>query len=131
MDTLDKSPPEFHRLPFHLWRTFPDSLSDSAHELLWHKCLIHCGEHTLRDIHKHVDGVPYLSKVICNVLTHCVTCLKTNLTKSPAGHYSIIDLRTTPYQDLCVDFGFPGLISKEKDGKIIKSICIDIEELNG
>ena len=63
MDMLDQIPPEFRYLPFHLWSTSPqivDSLYDSACKFLWCQHLIHCGEHTLNYIHKHVNGVPNL-----------------------------------------------------------------------
>ena len=113
----DEISPKFHRLPFHLWGTSPlliDSLSHSAHELLWHQCLIHCGEHTLRYIHNHVDGLSNLRKFKFDDLTHCATCLKATLTNSPAGHHSLRDLLATLYQGLYVVFGFPGRILKEK-----------------
>ena len=84
-------------------------------------------EHTIRDIHKHVDGVINLSRVKFNDLTHCANCLKDNLTKSPAGHHSLRDLFTTPYQGLYVDFGFPGRFSKDMDRKIIECSHVDIE----
>ena len=82
-------------------------------------------------IHKYVDDVPNLSKKEFNHLTNCDTCLKANLTKSSAGHKSLCDSITTPYQGLYIDFGFPGQICKEKDGNIIKSTHQNIEGLNG
>ena len=77
--------------------------------------MIPCGEHTLEDIQKHVGEVPNLSKVKFSNLIHCATCLKANLTKSPAGYHSLSDSLTTPYQGLYIDFGFPDCISKDKD----------------
>ena len=118
----DEMSQKIHQLPFHLWDTSPhhiDSLSDSACELLWQQRLIHCGEHTLRYIHNHVDGVSNLSKIKFNDLNHCATCLKATLTNSPAGYHSLRDLLTTLYQGLYVVFVFPGRISKDKDKKII------------
>ena len=36
-----------------------------------------------------------------------------------------------PYQGLYIDFGFPGCITKDKDGKMKESSHVDIEGLNG
>ena len=55
MNKFTKIPLDYHKLPFHLLGTTPDLsdlLADSSCELLWHQYLIHCGEHTLKDIHK-------------------------------------------------------------------------------
>lgn len=92
MDMLEDIPPEFYKLPYNLWGASSqliDSLADSSQELLWHKCLICCGEQTLKDVHKHANGIHNFSKIKFNDLTHCDNCLKTNLTKSLAGHYSL------------------------------------------
>ena len=93
--------------------------------------MIHCGEDTLKDIYKHVDGVPNLSKVKFNDLTHCKTCRKANLTKSPTCHHSLHDSLTTLYHNLYVEFGLPGCIYKDREGKIIEFSHVDIEGLNG
>ena len=92
---------------------------------------VHCGEKTLKDIHKNVNGAPNLNRIEFNDLTHCDNCLKVNITKSPAARHSLCESLTTPYQGLYVDFGFPDCISKDKDGNIIESSWIDIEVLNG
>lgn len=64
INTLTQIPPEFYNLLFHLWGTTLetiDSLADYYCELPWHQQLIHYRKHTLKDIHKHVDGVPNLN----------------------------------------------------------------------
>ena len=114
-------PQEFHSLPFHYWgtKTFTiQSLSDDARDLLWHQRLIHCGQHTLKDLHKHVEGIPNLFKTKFNDLTKCAICLKANLTKASPGHKSLRKSLSVPYQGLYIDFGFPGCITKDKDGKV-------------
>ena len=111
-------------MPFHYWgtETFTiQSLSDEARDLLWHQRLIHCGQHTLKDLHKHVEGIPDLSKTKFNDLTHCATCMKANLTKATAGHSSLQDSLTHPYQGLYIDFGFSGRISKDAEGNVKES----------
>ena len=47
--------------------------------------------------------------------------MKTNLTKSAAGHTSLRDSLTRPYQGLYVDFGFSGRISKDAEGNVKES----------
>ena len=134
MEVLTQVPPEFHTLPFHLWDTdeaMVDSITDSARELLWHQKLIHVGQHSMKSLHLHVDGIPNLSNANFNDLTKCATCLKANLTKSPAGHSSLRESLTRAYQGLYIDFGFPGRIAKDKDGNVIESSQTDIEGLNG
>ena len=93
MNTLTEILPEFHSLPFNLWGTNPEliySLANSFHELLWYQHLIYCGEHTLKDIHEHVDGIPNLNKIKFNDLINDATCLKANIAKSPAGHKAFV-----------------------------------------
>ena len=61
MEVLTHVPQIFHTLSYHVWGTEQvsiDSFSDEAHSHLWHHCLIHCGEHTLKEAHKHIEGVP-------------------------------------------------------------------------
>ena len=89
--------------------------------------MICCDEHTLKNIHNHVDGVPNVRKVKFNYLTLCVTCLKANLTKYSAGHHSLYDSLMTPYQGLYIDFGFPDCTYKDKEANIIEPSCVDIE----
>ena len=117
MDVLTQVPPEFHSIPFHLWDTeeaVVDSITDSARELLWHQLLIHIGQHSMKNIHLHVNGVPNLSNAKFDDLTKCATCLKANLTKSTAGHTSLRESLSRAYQGLFIDFGFSGRISKDK-----------------
>ena len=78
-----------------------------------------------------MDGIPNLSNTKFNDLTKCATCLNTNLTKAPAGHSSLLESCSHPYQGLYIDFCFPGCISKDKDIKEKGSSCADIEGLNG
>ena len=54
IQALNHIPQEFHSLPYHYWgtETFTiQSLSDEARDLLWHQRLIHCGQHTLKNLH--------------------------------------------------------------------------------
>jgi hypothetical protein len=85
----------------------------------------------LKEIHNHVDGVPNLSSFKFDDLLKNPTCLKTNLTKSIAGKKSLCDTVTRPYQGLYNDFAFSGKISRDKNGKIIKSSRVDVEDING
>ena len=92
MDVLTQVPLEFHKLPFHLWdtdETVVYSITDSARELLWHQHLIHIGQHSMKNIHLHVDGFLNLLNAKFDYITKCVTCSKANLTKLPAGHTSL------------------------------------------
>ena len=78
MEVLTQIPKEFHSLPFHCWGTETvtiKSLADEARDLLWHQRLIHCGQHSFADIHKHVEGIPNLSKTsFCKCYT--IYCCK-------------------------------------------------------
>ena len=74
----------------------------------------------------------------CDVLNNinsldaiCATYLKSNLTKSFADYQCLQDYLTTLYQGLYCDYGFPGWISKDKDGNVFQSTQTDIEGLNG
>ena len=49
-----------------------------------------------------MNGIPDLSKTKFNDLTHSATCMKANLTKSAAGHNSLRDSLTRPYQGLYI-----------------------------
>jgi hypothetical protein len=92
MSILESLPEEYYEacinLPFHEYAgasTPVNALNKEAEALLWHHHLIHCGPHSLKDIHNHVDGVPNLSSFKFDDLLKCPTCLKTNLTKSASG----------------------------------------------
>jgi hypothetical protein len=68
MSILESLPEEYYdaciNLPFHEYTgasTPINALNKEAEALLWHQRLIHCGPHSLKDIHNHVDGVPNLS----------------------------------------------------------------------
>merc|ERR1711884_797937 len=133
VEAIDHIPKEFHSLPFHYWGTEMftiQSITDEARDLLWHQRLIHCRQHTLKDLHRHVNGIPNLSKTKFNDLTHCATCLKANLTKASSGHKSLRESLSVPYQGLYIDFGFAGRVSKDADGKVKESSRVDIEGLN-
>ena len=134
MDIFSQVPKEIHTLPFYYWSTETvniNALSDEACNLLWHQRLIHCGQHTLKDLHKYVNSIPNLSDTKFNDLTKCATYLKANFTKASACHSSLYNSLFPPYQGLYIDFGFPGCISKDKDGKIKEFNCVDIQGLNG
>ena len=109
MEILSHIPKSFHTLPYHVWGTeqaLIDPLSDEACSHLWHHCLIHCGEHTLKEAHKHIEGVPNMSKFSFHDLTRCATCIKSKLTKNSLGSESLCDSLLRPYQGLYIDFGF-------------------------
>ena len=100
MEVLTQVPETFHTLPFHMLGTeqvLIDSLSDEARSHLWHQRLIHCGKHSMKDAHKHIEGVPNMSKFSFNDLTRCATCIKSKLTKNDPGHRSLRDTLPTPY----------------------------------
>ena len=133
MQVLTQILTQFHSLPFHYWGTETFTiqlLSDKARDLLWHQQLIHCDQHTLKDLHKHVEGILNLSKTKFNDLTYCVTCIKVNLTKATAGHSSLRNSLKHPYHVLYIDFGFFERISKDKDCKVKESSQVDIEGIN-
>ena len=134
MEVLTHIPETFHTLPYHMWGTeqvLVDSLSDEARSHLWHQRLIHCGEHSMKDAHKHIEGVPNMSKFSFNDLTRCATCIKSKLTKNSPGHRSLRDSLSRAYQGLYVDFGFAERRSRDEHGNIKESSRTDIEGLNG
>jgi hypothetical protein len=138
MSILESLPGEYHKaiinLPFHEYTgasTPINALNKEAEALLWHQRHIHCGPYSLKDIHNHVDGVPNLSSFKFDDLLKCPTCLKINLTKSPAGHKSLRDTVTRPYQGLYIGFAFSGKISRDKNGKVIESSRVDVQGING
>ena len=89
------------------------ALNKKAEGLLWHKRMLHCGTHSFKNIHKHVDGVPNLNDFSFDDLCECPSCLKTNLSKVPPGHSSLRDRVTQPYQGLYMDFSFAGKVQKD------------------
>ena len=134
MEVLTHIPETFHTLPYHIWGTeqvLVDSLSNEARSHLWHHRLIHCGEHTMKEAHKHIKGVPNMSKFSFNDLTRCATCIKSKLTKNSPGNKSLRDSLLRAYQGLYIDFGFAGRRSEDEHGNITESSRTDIEGLNG
>ena len=99
--------------------------------MLWHQQLIHLSPQTLRDVHKHIDGVPNLSKFSFDDIDQCPTCIQANLRKRSAGKKSLSDSVSVPYQGLFIDFSFSGALARDKEGKIIESSREDCEGLNG
>jgi hypothetical protein len=96
MSILESLPEQYYKacisLPFHEYTgasTPVNALNKEAEALLWHQRLIHCGAHSMKDIHNHVDGVPNLSSFKLDDLSKCPTCIKTNLTKIAAGKKSL------------------------------------------
>ena len=134
MEVLTRILQSFRTLPYHMWGTehvLIDSLSNEAYSHIWHHHLIHCGEHTLKESHKHIEGVPNMSKFSFNDLTRCATCIKSKLTKNSPGSKSLQDSPSRMYQYLYIDFGFAGQRSQDKHGNIIDSSRTDLEGLNG
>jgi hypothetical protein len=138
MSILESLPEEYYEacisLPFHEYTdtsTPVNALNKEAEALLWHQRLIHCGPHSLKDLHNYVDGVSNLSSFKFDDLLKCPTCIKTNLIKPAAGKKSLRDTVTCPYQGLYIDFAFSGKISRDKNGKIIESDQVDVEGING
>jgi len=138
MSILESLPEQYYKacinLPFHEYTgasTLVNALNKEAEALLWHQRLIHCGAHSMKDIHNHVDGVPNLSSFKLDDLSKCPTCIKTNLTKLAAGKKSLRATVTQPYQGLFIDFAFSGKISRDKNGKVIESSRVDVEGING
>ena len=65
MDALKLVPKKFHSLPFHKWihqNTPVHALTEQAHEILWHKRLIHLSLQSIQNAHNFVDGILNLSK---------------------------------------------------------------------
>jgi hypothetical protein len=82
MSILESLPEEYYEacihLPFHEYTgasTPVNALNKEAEALLWHQRLIHCGPHSLKGIHNHVDGVTNLSSFKFDDLLKCPTCL--------------------------------------------------------
>ena len=85
----------------------------------------------MKEAHKHIEGVPNMSKFSFNDLTRCATCIKSKLTKNSPGHKSLQDSLSRAYQGLYIDFGFARRQSRDEHGNITESSCTDIEGLNG
>lgn len=102
IEILINIPQTIHILPYHVWGTeqvLIYSISDEARSHLWHHRLIHCGEHTLKEAHKHI-GVPNMSKFPFNDFTRCATCIKPKITKNSPGHQNLRGSLTRPYQGI-------------------------------
>ena len=119
MNSLQSVPKQFHSLPFHEWihqNTPVNALTEQAHEMLWHQRLIHLHPASIQNAHNFVDGILNLSKFNFNDMDQCTTCIEANLCKRSAGKRSLSKSVTCPYQDLFIDYGFPGKVSRDKDG---------------
>ena len=57
--------------------------------------------------------------------------MRTKLTKSSAGHRSLRDRVSKPYQLLYCDHAFPGRVKRDADGEKIESSLQDVEGVNG
>lgn len=78
MSVINNLPELARKLPYHLYiaqATPIHAIKQEAIELLWHQRLIHCGAATLKDLHKHVDGIPNLNNLKFNDIDKCATCL--------------------------------------------------------
>ena len=99
-----------------------NALTEKAHEMIWHQCLIHLSPSTIKEAYKHVDGVLNLSHFAFDDITNCTMCTKANLRNNSPTKQSLTKMVTCPYQGLFIDFGlFSGQISYNKKGKIIPS----------
>ena len=80
--------------------------------MLWHQRLGHIHGEALAQAHRHIEGVPKLTK--CDTVLHsCPTCIQAKLTKSSAGP-NATRTASRPYQGLLIDFSFSGVQSKDK-----------------
>ena len=134
VQVLESVPKDYHSLPFSSWikHNIPvHALTKKAHEILWHQCLMHMSPQTIQNAHKFVDGVPNLSKFFFDNIDQFPTCIDTNLCKNAPGKRSLSESVLCPYQGLFIDVAYPDQVSYDKEGKVIKSICGDIEGLSG
>ena len=134
MQVLETVPKKFHKLPFHQWiqRNTPvNALREKAHEMSWHQRLIHLAPSSIQEAHKHVDGVPNLSKFSFDDVNLCETCIKANLRKNSTGKRSLLESVSVPYQGIFCDYGFSGRLLYDKEGKVIESSRENIEGING
>ena len=128
MSSLESVYAPFHKFPFHTWtanHTPIHSLWDEAQEMLWHQWLIHLVPHTIQESYKHIDGFPNLSKFKFNNLSKCYTCIKANMTNNLPRKRSLTKSVRCPYQDLFIDFGFSGRISKLVNLRIIYKVTLE------
>ena len=61
---LETVPDQFHKLPFHSRvhnNILVNTLTEKAHEMIWHQQLIHLSPGTIQETYRYVDGVPNLS----------------------------------------------------------------------
>ena len=120
MEELERVPQQFHSLPFHkaIFNTTPvNALSLEAQAHLWHqRLMIHCGDFNFKDLHTKVDGISNPNKFEMDELSKCSTCMRTKLTKSSAGHRSLRDRVTKPYQLIYADHAFSGRVRRDEEG---------------
>ena len=79
---LENVPKEYHSLPFSSWikhNTPVHTLTEKAHEMLWHQRLIHMSPQTIQNAHKFVNGVPDLLEFSFDNINQCLTCIDVNL----------------------------------------------------
>lgn len=89
------------------------AIRQETETMLWHQRLGHIHGEALANAHRHIDGVPKLSR--CDsVIYNCPTCIQAKMTKSSAGPNST-RTATRPYQGLSIDFSFSGVESSKKD----------------
>ena len=122
MNSLQLVPKQFYSLPFHKWvhqNTPVHALTEQVHKMLWHNRLIHLSPQSIQNVHNFVDGIPNLSKFKFSDVDQCTTCIEANLCKKSAGKRSLSESVSCPYQGLFIDYGFPGKVSRDKDGKVI------------
>ena len=84
-----------------------------------------------QDAHKNIDGVPNLLKVSFDDINQCPTCIEANLRKNSAGKRSLSEILLCPYKGLFVEYAFAGALTRDKEGKIIKSSRLDVKSVSG
>lgn len=100
-------------------------------KMIWNQHLIHTLPQTIRDTYIFVDGIPYISNFDFYNITKCCTCINANLRKNNPNKRSLSEIVSCPYQGFFIHFGFSGYISYDKEGKVIPSICEDLQGING
>lgn len=108
-----------------------NALNKDTEELLWHIQLAHGGDHNHDSLYKHIDGIPNFSNLKFDDMNKWSTCLRVKLTKNTAGHQSLRNHLTSPYQGLYVDFGFSGKVHCDDDGELIESLQEEVKGING
>ena len=79
MSVIDDLPEIAQQLPYHLYianATPVNAIKQEAIDLLWHQRLIHCGMSSMKDLHKHVDGIPNLNHIKFNNIDKCAVFFK-------------------------------------------------------